>query len=658
MSAMTKNAADNSGLHGYDPLANLASASDRLLSEVAHRNIVNILKSYTGFYDLFSEGIQNAIDGLEARAAASDGKYQPQLWIDVDLARRSVRIVDNGCGMDQEQFKLCFAPNVSFKRDLPLRGQKGVGATFLAYGFSFIRLESKQRGTMLGAILRGGRLWSEDKTGKVPRPRFEEVAFDVPELSDEPSGTAVQIVLGNAPGERPQKLDWQGATTARQWLDVLRVKTPLGGIYLTSSPKPFQYSVTVSVTTEAGVTTEHSNRVDYLYPHDIPDIKTASLNDLRAALAKIKGDPATVQRKLPDDFKNLECLWEIWDADALALLDISEDDKALVARHAVVVYGAFVHSVRVWDYFNDEVLALRSDYRLLRGGLQMASDHMPQGDLITIPLKKAIGYQNNTHVIVHFTNGNPDLGRKTFQPEYHELAETLATKTVKMFTEYRNLVRPDTGAKVGSQDKALYEWRKEQEQWRDSHALVNVSPNITILSEPREEQDVIALFHQLVGAGVLKGLRFYSTKFNSKYDSLFETYYGDTALLYSGRDNPLGVSKSLDLPHTSAPMVLEYKYDLDAVVNDFQRDVKFIKHIDLLVCWTAADAHQSLLTLYPYLVGTNGSSRTVYGATHAAYRNGGGDEALFEVLILSDLLSFLFDSSAEQARQKTKYAHF
>ena len=46
----------------------------------------------------------------------------------------------------------------------------------------------------------------------------------------------------------------------------------------------------------------------------------------------------------------------------------------------------------------------------MRGGLQMASDFMPQGDLLPIPLKRYIGYQRNTHVIVHFMQGTPDLG--------------------------------------------------------------------------------------------------------------------------------------------------------------------------------------------------------------------------------------------------------
>ncbi|HXI38974.1 MAG TPA: hypothetical protein VNH83_03305, partial [Bryobacteraceae bacterium] len=534
-----------------------------------------------------------------------------------------------------------------------------VGATFLAYGFSYVQLCSKQNGVELAATLRGGRLWAEDQTGSISRPRFEDAPFDVPSLASEETGTSIRIVLGNAPGERPQKLDWQGATTALQWLDVLRVKTPLGGIHLDAPP--FQYSVTVRVIAPSGTTTESSNQPEYIYPHDIPSIKVVSLSELTKALAAAKGDPTTVQRKLADQYKNLECLWDIWDHDALLaddqFSDLTEDQRTLIERHDVKVYGAFVHSTTVWDDYNDDVLKLRADYRLLRGGLQMACDHMPQGELITIPLKKAIGYQQNTHVVVHFKNGNPDLGRKTFQPEYHELAEFLATQVTKALLQYRNQVRPDTGAKLGAQDKQLYEWKKEQEQWRDSHALTsNLPAAVTILSEPQEEQDVVALFHQLVGAGVIRGLRFFSAKYNAKYDGLCDQYHTEVSALFDQKLRPLGIAKHVDLPHASAPLVLEYKLDLDALVRDFNRDIKFIKHIDLAVCWTAGSTHQEMITLYPYLVGSNGNARTIYGATHAAYRIGGGDEPLFEVIVLSDLLKFLLDPLAEVARQKSHYA--
>jgi hypothetical protein len=524
---------------GYDPLEGMNSAGQEVLSSVAHRSIINILKCYTGFYDLFAESIQNALDAIERKhigSKQSGQSYTPKLWVRIDHKERLVRIVDNGVGMDEEQFKLCFAPNVSFKGDMPLRGQKGVGATFLAYGFDYVKLQTKRPAKTIAAVFRGGRSWAEDGTGKVPRPRFEDSPFDAEELSGEESGTSIEIRLTGASAERPRRLDWQGAHTADQWLNVLRIKSPLGGVYLETPP--FRPYVVVTVVDSLGeITSVEKATAEYYYPHEIPNIKVKELDEIIKKLAGIPGDPQTQFRKLPDEFKKLDCVYELWtpasilDPDSsLGLSTLDEDQRALINFHDVHLYGAFVDSVKLWDEFNDDTLGLRQRNRILRGGLQMASDFMVQGDLITIPLNRAIGYQNNTHVIVHFRNGNPDLGRKTFQPECHDLAERLATQAVRALTRYRNLLRPDTGSSVIIPDKDLHEWKKDQEKWRDGHPMAKeaIASTVSILSEPRQEQDVIALYHQLVGAGVIKGIGFFCSTHSDRYDSLFElNYSGD-----------------------------------------------------------------------------------------------------------------------------------
>jgi hypothetical protein len=91
--------------------------------------------------------------------------------------------------------------------------------------------------------------------------------------------------------------------------------------------------------------------------------------------------------------------------------------KALIAEYKIKAYGYFGYSVKLWDQFNDTIAKLRKGMRVLRGGLQLATDHMPQGDLLVIPLTSNIGYQNQSHVVVHFEKADPDLGRKGFQPE-------------------------------------------------------------------------------------------------------------------------------------------------------------------------------------------------------------------------------------------------
>ena len=74
--------------------------------------------------------------------------------------------------MSEEELKYCLRPSVSFKRQADLRGHKGVGATFLAYGFSFIKLQSRREGSALAVILRQGRQWAEDTSGTIDR-RFK-----------------------------------------------------------------------------------------------------------------------------------------------------------------------------------------------------------------------------------------------------------------------------------------------------------------------------------------------------------------------------------------------------------------------------------------------------------------------------------------------------
>ena len=223
-------------LDGFDPLTStivLQQYSESFFEEATKREISNILKFYTGFYGIFSESIQNSLDALAARQSLED-EYQPKLWIKIDIPGSQIKVVDNGIGMNREEFQFFLKPNVSFKDPGKLRGHKGVGATFLAYGYTLFFAQSKKLDSQFSVALRGGRDWAEDVGGITPRPKFEAREFSSAELSSEYSGTSIEIVIGNHPSERPRDLGWIGARNANQWLDVLRLKTPLGGVYLTT----------------------------------------------------------------------------------------------------------------------------------------------------------------------------------------------------------------------------------------------------------------------------------------------------------------------------------------------------------------------------------------------------------------------------------------
>jgi hypothetical protein len=391
-------------------------------------------------------------------------------------------------------------------------------------------------------------------------------------------------------------------------------------------------------------------------------MKVQELGDLINAQNNIQGDASTKFKNITNDFKRLDCLYKIWDKDALLADDsdfesaLDDQKRELIERHRVVIYASFLSTAKTWARFNDDILKLRKGLRINHGGLLLASDNMVQGDLSVIPLTSAIGYQSNTQIIVHFEEGSPDMGRKTFQPELKSLAESLAIRSVTIFRRFLQYLRPDSGAQSIAPDRELYEWKKNQEQYRDENpfSLELKGHTISLLSFPRQEQDVIGLFHELIGANILKGFKFFGTSMSDRYDSLFMMDYKESdKVQFQSENERLGIDRNFPLGKTE-PKVLEYKYELDGLIADFEKEEKFIKHIDYVVCWSAGKAYKQRFTLDSLLIGDEGSTRQIYGSTHKAYTDGSSTPA-FEVLVLEDLIQWFQDPQAEEARQKQTY---
>ncbi|MFY9744274.1 MAG: hypothetical protein WAK21_19905, partial [Candidatus Sulfotelmatobacter sp.] len=72
-------------LDGFDPLAEDDSTTSVALSQIFEvsrkREVQNILKSYTGTFDLFSELLQNSLDAVQARQRLGAAGYEPHVWV-------------------------------------------------------------------------------------------------------------------------------------------------------------------------------------------------------------------------------------------------------------------------------------------------------------------------------------------------------------------------------------------------------------------------------------------------------------------------------------------------------------------------------------------------------------------------------------------------
>lgn len=647
----------------WDPLETSKDAGTEIINAGQKRQISNILKSYVGNYDSFSELIQNAMDAVEKRKRELDEpNYQPKLWLTVDLKENSFSIVDNGIGFKEQEFKSFLAPNISFKDGLKTRGNKGVGATYIAYGFDYLQFGTKGNGHEFVGEIKGCRDWVEDQGGIVTRPMVVASTLNDKDFLNVDRGSIFKIKYGGK-NVRPKDLSWYSASTPEQWLYLLLIKTPLGSIpHLNDKTPPIKFSLTVLEKITGKPTTIDDANARYIFPHT----KIAASVDLREVLdlqQKLISEGKDAS-KLPGKYSKLNGVYEFFSTEKLiAIRNLDDADKALVADFNVEAYGYFAYSTSVWDQLNDSTAKLRKGFRILRGGLQLANNQMPQGEHLVIPLTSDTGYQNQTHVIVHFKGADPDLGRKGFQPELKELGEKLSVGIVNRLKGWRPLLKSDSGEKIDlEKEVALHTWITDQEKHAATSPLVIANKHffapvneISIMSTPRSEQDVIVLFNQLVAGGVIRGIKLLSTSQTQQYDGLFRFVIKEPFEnhVFDQSNNPLGVPEGhFTKELTGPPRVLEYKYSINGLIAEFENGEKKEKEIHLAVAWELGDDWKKNYEATSLLDMDNIHLRDFHGLTHVFKSH----TTKFYVIALRELVNYLNDVEGVQAFHKSTYS--
>ena len=661
---------DGVKLTSWDPLS--TDTTDLgTVSAAQKRELQNILKSYTGYHDLFAELVQNALDAVERRISDNDPDYEPSIWVSIDIGQGVVSITDNGCGMTQMEFRQFLRPNFSFKDARSNRGNKGVGATYLAYGFNYLEIATKIHGQSQYGLIRQGRAWVEDSTGTVTKPVVEIVPPSDKHFKEIDRGTCMSVRLEGS-GIRPNDLTWIGSTTADQWLAILRVHSPLGGIYICGDqPKPITVNIEV-VDSEGKATQTTFTNPQFLYPHDA----FGNVVDIRDYLAdqKARAGKGLDVTTPPLKYRHLNGLWGEWTGDAIFDPDsdcpittrgFDDRDRALASSLGLKLHIFLGFSTSLWDSYNDAHLKLRKGYRLLRGGTQLATRNMPQGPLLRIPMTSNIGLQNQAQVLIHLQNAEPDLGRKGFQPDVVRIAEKLSVSAVNALFEHYKLLRKPGAVSLYTEALALDQWKNEQLNHESKYPLVitgtglfSPTEELPIRSEPLVEQDVVALFNQMLSSGVIRGLQLISSSQYRQYDALFRILMTSPfdRFIYDSERNPLGLDAEIfqEQQDLQSPIqVLEYKHTVDGLVEELQTEVKFEQDIHMVVAWELGEKWRQQFDVISYFEAEHRHLRDIHGATHLFTNLGSGTHA-FKAIILADLVGYLIDPEGEEARQRCK----
>tara|TARA_E500000305_G_scaffold52786_1_gene41623 strand:+ start:339761 stop:341776 length:2016 start_codon:yes stop_codon:yes gene_type:complete len=652
----------------FDPLKAKSTAETDVAANALKREIKGILGSYVGWYDPFSELIQNALDAVDARKEKQPQKYKPQIWITVNIQENQLSVTDNGIGLDKNEFEQFLVPFFSFKSG-KTRGHKGVGATYLAYGFNFIQVSTKTKNFSTTGQMRNARDWLSDQNpAGNPNVEFDDEGAQDAFFKDVDSG--VSITLGFDSKTHPKDLDWIKVSDASNWLKILSIKTGLGAFEGDEEIK-----VTIKVIDKNGGETITSQEgIGYLWLEEIEGKKCIRLCELEEkldALYKKKG----LITKLPISLRNFDIIWELWEyAEIKEIIDFTEDELSILELVQPDVYVGYASTARLYQSFS-ESLGARKNAKILVPGIQIFANNMPQGEVFQVPLKRYTGRQNQVHVCVNITCSDwfysADLGRKGFHDDIMELSKKIAEELiVGPMNNSRVSLRPNTGAPSDIvRVRNVAEWKDEMKQHEIIHPLTLENENffrpvksISITSVPTREQDVISLFNQLIAGGVIRGIRIMSTNERFTYDGLYRILIAEPTKnhLFDEKKNPLGILEDQiaaiqELPFLGAPGILEYKYCLDGLIEDISDGTKNSNEIELVVVWETGEKYIENYEITSLLDSDNLSLRQYHGVTHVMTNLTSGQKEM-DLIVLSELIQHLNDPEKSQEIQKTKYS--
>ena len=227
-------------------------------------------------------------------------------------------------------------------------------------------------------------------------------------------------------------------------------------------------------------------------------------------------------------------------------------------------------------------------------------------------------------------------------------------------------LKHDTGAAPSIVTEGnLYDWISKQVKHEEEAPLRLSNKNfflplneISITSKPWSEQDVIVLFNQLVAGGVIRGIRLLATSQTQQYDSIYRYYVSEPLKhhIFNKDSNPLGVQElAHDKAFASKPYVLEYKYSIDALIQDFETGMKGERDIALVVAWEMGSEWKKRYLDTSLLDLDNIQHRPFHGLTHI-FRDENTGDVRFHAIVLCELLEYLENVDGVQEFHRSAYA--
>lgn len=632
----------------FEPFVPLMLPTDVDAFSIAKANVRGVLDSYHGDWDFLIEMNQNAVDALDLKfnKPSKPGGEKPEIEIVINERAGTVRVSDNGVGMDSNAARCALYPNYTdkpYSRAEPgkrsLRGHKGVGLTFLAFGFNLLRYCSKKDNQFFSGEMSGGRLWVDSEaTTELPKVIPSEYCPEF--LEGHHSGSSFEVMLSPEFFGRVG-LAWLG------WHYVIRCITAVGYCDIN---KLFTWNEDAIVTLKVidmngGIAMPPDGYSDQLpleffYPHNV--LKSCNLDGYFKKYPDRTEPPKSEKGKY-------EAMFISWDTDRIesAIFNKGEiDDRQssryaqyqFTRRHFPSIYAMFTHSQRVWRDRLDQGYSNDRRRRFWRPGIQVVTQQMPTGQIQEVSLPFRAGNKDRFFMLVEIPDAKPDYGRKGFKGDISSYTQFMASELILgYFMNNRILLKPTSVA----HGPTIVDAEAEADQ-RISEVLdlPNLgTPVLCFKKEPQYENDVIGLFAELLARDHIRGFEILSVSSGSQYDGVVNYRFtlNRDRLLYHPTNNPLGIPRTRIAKTDLLSKNLEFKRSLIDLINDFDEEIKSPQKVRFVVTWDEGHTTGSGYEIINLLEDDNYELRSFHGETHQLVLEG----ATIPVIMLQYVIKLL-----------------
>jgi len=542
-----------------------------------HKLVIrNIFAMYHHAWDVIGEGIQNAVDTVLKKAEEASGDFVPSINITYNARVREIVFEDNGIGVPCDEVKSIVVPHFSCKNPLETnRGEFGVGLTLVAFSSNDFELESVFGDRKSSLAIKNGYSWamSEGDTEKL------QILFESDTTHNKQPGTKISVKPVRFPEYTLSQLEY-----------VLRRYTAIGDFWSCYKKENGSIKVILTYVSEDGQKTEREVLNKFWHPAEY-------LNEIGVETV----DRTMVEKEVE---KGKEYAMPNWIGFGLTDVDTLTEGGKEFAYYALLCRPPYYRQLSEIIGLSIPAEELEEDeehptpepqMETLEAGIFVSKKGMPLGAVVDRPRTAHLLYWRGIFIVMNCDSLRSEPGRKRLHVEDEQIVRSVARRVFYKLTKFAHYIIPrDPDEEVESLFRNVDKYIQSVRAHRQGHPLANTRDGIVIDTEPVNEQTLIGLFHELIGAKVLHGYKALRLSAADTYDGIYgyeisKDEVGKEHWLEWLGSYPAKERKEIEERgvYRLEEMIVEFKMHLQDIIRDFLQKTKYHPHIKLIVAWDA-----------------------------------------------------------------------